>query len=408
MISLSQASQLTQAAVNRLDSEVVTLANAVGRVLASDAVSDMDMPPFDKSSMDGYALRSKDVENAPVELAVAGKIAAGVYPDFEIAAGQSAKIMTGAPMPAGSDSVQQVEKTTESGGKVKILESVKPGQNVASRGDVMRAGQTVLREGTAIDPAVVGLLAAIGVAEVPVYRQPRVGILITGDELVDVSAKPLPGQIRDSNGPTLRAQTLAAGALPRMLGVAADDIDDLRRGVQAGLSNDVLILSGGVSMGDYDFVEEVFVELGVEVLYNKIRVKPGKPTVFGRRGQTLVFGLPGNPVSASTIFELLVRPALLKMMGSTVPHHLRAEATLLSDFASKTNRENYHPASTHIRDGRFCTEPVASRGSADILAFARSNSFIVAPPEQDVFRTGDVIQILFRAGMMPCFNEVAA
>ncbi len=406
MISLSEAIRKTLEMTSRLPVESVPLSEASGRILAEEVATDIDMPPFDKSSMDGFALRAHDCAKLPATLEVAGQIPAGTYPDFQISKGQAAGIMTGAPMPDGADSVQQVEKTqSPTPTSVSILEPVRPGQNVARRGEIMTTGQRVLASGVRISAAVVGLLATVGKYQVQVYRRPTVAILVTGDELVGVDEIPGPGQIRNSNGYALCAQVLAAGAIAETMGVAADERDELREKIRIGLECDVLILSGGVSMGEYDFVAEALTELGTNIHYNKVRVKPGKPTVFGHRGDTLVFGLPGNPVSASTIFELIARPALRKMMGFAQFQNLQVEAVLDGEFVSKTNRAYFHPAHTCFRDGAYHTTPLQTTGSADIWAFARSNSYVIAPPEQDYFEVSQKVGVLFHGDSHPANCE---
>ncbi len=374
-----------------------TLREAVGMVLAEDIFSDIDMPPFDKSSMDGYALLSSDAGQTPVELAVAGTIPAGTMPDFKLRSGQAAKIMTGAPMPAGADSVQMVEKTGPSADAgVRILEPVSPGQHVAKRGEVVKANSKVLSAGTYISPAVIGLLAAVGRAVVRTYRRVNVGILVTGDELVDVAEKPAPGQIRNSNGFAIAAQVENAGAEAESLGVASDDPIGLHEKIKEGLLFDLLLITGGVSMGEFDFVERVLAERHAEIFYEKVSIKPGKPTVFARVGNTLVFGLPGNPVSASTVFDVIVRPLLLKMMGFQRLENVRVHARLLTDVRSKTKRESYQPACTIYRGSEFLVTPVASKGSADVLAHANSNSYLIAPGNRDEYSAGSEIEVLLR------------
>ncbi len=397
MLSVTEAIEITLEHTRVANTENLALLDAAGCVLAEDIISDLDMPPFDKSSMDGYALRAADCQQVPANLQVVGTIPAGTMPEFEVKAGQAAKIMTGAPMPVGADSVQMIEKTQENGDfGVQILESIAEGKNVAQKGEIMQTGQPVLSEGVRLGSSVVGLLAAVGKTSVEVYRRPSVGILVTGDELVEVDTRPGPGQIRNSNGYALHEQVKAVGARPALLGIATDDLQDLRRLIGQGLQHDVLLISGGVSMGEFDLVEDVLAEYDIQVHYDKVNIKPGKPTVFGNNDRCLVFGLPGNPVSASTVFEVIVRPALRKMMGFRRLHSYYVDAILDDEFRSKTARDNYHPAYTVFRDGRFYASPVKSKGSADILAFARSNSYIIASGDRDHFAMGKQILAMLR------------
>lgn len=397
MIAVKQALDIIAQQTTGLADEEVTILEACGCILAEEVFSDIDMPPFDKSSMDGYAVRSRDLTYVPAELQQVGFIAAGVSPDFSVQPGQAAKIMTGAPMPKGADSVQMVEKTESVGVEaVRILESVANRQNVALKGEIFRNNERVLAKGTYISPAVIGVLACVGKASVKVYKRPRVGILVTGSELVEVNIRPAPAQIRNSNGYALYHQVLETGGRPEQLGVAPDDPDKLTRSIEAGLKNDVLLVSGGVSMGDLDLVENVFENLGVKVLFEKVNMKPGKPLVFGRKDETLVFGLPGNPVSTSTVFEVFVKPALLKMMGFPHTHNPVVPAVLRQDFETKTKRELYHPARSFLEDGRFFVEPILSRGSADILAFSKSNAFLVVRSGVRKLEAGATVPVMLR------------
>ncbi len=397
MIQVDDAIQTALNAVSPLGCERLPLQQANGYILAEDIASDIEMPPFDKSAMDGYALRAEDVANAPVELDVVGTVAAGVFPDFAAGPGQAVKIMTGAPLPQGSDSVQMIEKTEATAGqKVRILESVAPGKHVAVKGEVIRQAEIVLKKGTYLSPAVAGVLATVGVEAVPVYKRPKVGILVTGDELVEIHEIPKAGQIRNSNGHALFSQVLASGAIPVTLGIAPDNIADLYDKLEEGLSNDVLLISGGVSMGEFDFVEKVLDKLAVKIHFDKVNIKPGKPTVFGTTDTCNVFGLPGNPVSASTIYEIIVRPVLRKMLGHVNLHNLCESATLLADFRNTTRRVNYHPAITTLQEGKFQVIPVKSKGSADVSAFAASNSYLIASEENHLYNKGDRVEVMLR------------
>ena len=397
MISVKEATQITLDQTAPIGTEVVSILEATGNVAAEDVLSDIDMPPFDKSSMDGYALRADDVRNCPAVLDVVGFIAAGDYPDLTVKSGQAVKIMTGAPLPNGADSVQMVEKTESlATNKVTILESVIPGKHIARRSEVMAADAKVLDQGTYLTSAMAGVLATVGKEEIRIYRRPRISILVTGNELVPAGQRPDKGQIRNSNSYALYNQVLQSGGRPELLGIVQDNLDELNAKIEQGLSNDILLVTGGVSMGDLDLVEGVLEKLGVKVFYNKVNIKPGKPTVFGRRDETLVFGLPGNPVSASTVFEVIVKPALRKAMGFAKWHNVRMNATIAKDFSSKTKRENYPAAWTCFSDSKFVTTPVNSKGSADVLAFANSNSFLVIPGEIDDLEEGQGVEVLLR------------
>ncbi len=397
MIPLSQAFDLVIQNTGRLPAETVELLQASGRVLAEDVVSDLDQPPFARSSMDGYALRAEDTVQAPVQLQVAGFIPAGVFPDMIIEKGQAAKIMTGAPLPPGADSVQIIEKTRlVADNRVEILEAVSPGRNVSPRGSEAVAGQVVARAGSFISPAVIGLLAAVGKSEVPVYRLPAVAIIATGDELIDLTHTPAPGQIRNSNSFALAAQVARLGARATLLGVARDQHEQIRELLQRGLADDVVLLTGGVSMGDLDLVEEVFAELGVQIFFNQVAVKPGKPVVFARLGGKLIFGLPGNPVSAATTFELLVRPALRKLMGFPVYQNQIVTAQLEASIKNRSQREFYAPATAWYDGRQFRVRPLASKGSGDQVTYAQSNCYLICPREETELRAGATVSIMLR------------
>jgi molybdopterin molybdotransferase len=397
MISVKDAIEITLNQTSVLDIELVSILEAAGRILAEDVYSDIAMPPFDKSSVDGYALRASDLKTTPAVFEVIGFIPAGSYPEFALESGQAAKIMTGAPLPRGTDCVQMVEKTEAlANGKVKILEAVAYGKNISKKSEIIQVDARVISKGTYLSAAVIAVLATVGKSKVQVYQQPRVGILVTGDELVEIDHKPQAGQIRNSNGYALYHQVKASGARPERLGIAPDRLDQLTERIAVGLQHDVLLISGGVSMGELDLVEEVFAKLGMQVFYDKVNIKPGKPTVFGKKGDTLVFGLPGNPVSASTVFEVIARPALRKMMGFTQLHNPKLKAIAASDFASKTRRENYAPAWTYLDGDAIYTTPLPSKGSADIVAFANSNSYMVIASGVNEIQKGQTVDVLLR------------
>lgn len=374
----------------------VSLIEALGHYLAREVRADMDIPPFDRSAMDGYALRASDLASLPALLEVVGEARAGVVPEVEIGPGQAARIMTGAALPRGADSVQIVEKTEElEGGRlVRVLEAVKPGANISPRASEARAGEVVLETGRYIGAAEIAVLATFGRARLSVFARPTVALLSTGDELVEYEQAPGPGQIRNSNAPALAAQLALLGLRPDYLGIARDHLDDLRAKIERAFERDIAILTGGVSMGAYDLVEQVFAELGVRVYFEKVAIKPGKPAVFGRRGETVVFGLPGNPVSAYVTFEWFVKPAILKLMGSPAPEPARTTALLLADARQKPGRTALLPAWTEFSEGRYRTKLLPWKGSADIIGFARANSLLIFPAERESYRAGDTVEVI--------------
>jgi molybdopterin molybdotransferase len=398
MIKLHEAFEIVLQHTPRLSAERVLLLQARGRVLAEDVASDVDMPRFARSGVDGYAVRVADLSRLPARLQVAGNIAAGTFPEFVLAAGQAAKIMTGAPVPEGADAVQMIERARAASNakEVDILEAVARGANITPLGSEAQRGQVVAPAGSFISPAMIGLLAAVGRSEVNVYRAPSVGVIATGDELVEIHEQPERAQIRNSNSYCLFAQIEDAHATPHVLGIARDQKSQLRELIQRGLQYDVLLLTGGVSMGDLDLVEDVFAELGFEIFFNKVAVKPGKPVVFARAGKTLVFGLPGNPVSAATIFELLVRPVIRKMMGHAIYQNQIVSARLTQRFLNRSGRENYAAAWTWYENGGYHVRPLPSKGSGDVVSYAASNSYLICPIDRTELHAEEHVQAMLR------------
>ena len=329
LISTDAARAVILASAMPMPEVTCSLADALGRTLAQPLSSRDAIPPFANSAMDGFAVRMAEVATVPVELEVVAEVAAGQQGTEAVAAGTCVRIMTGAPVPEGVDAIVPVEWTEGAGaGRVRIMRAPAPGQYVRPRGQDVAAGETVVVAGTVVTPPVLGIAATLGWAEVSVRIPPRVAVISTGDELVDIGANLEPGQIRDSNGPALAAQTRHAGADVLAVRRAGDTKAAIREAVEQVLEADVLLFSGGVSVGDYDFVKEVLDEMGTEWAFWKVRQRPGKPLAFGQMDGRLVFGLPGNPVSSAMCFEQYVRPALAAMLGRTVVHRPRYRARL--------------------------------------------------------------------------------
>jgi molybdopterin molybdotransferase len=374
--------------------EEVPLAAAPGRVLARAVHARLDLPPFDKSAMDGFAVRAEDVAVTPATLDVVMDIPAGSMPDRPIGPGQAASVMTGAPVPEGSDAVVQVEWTSGFGKPtVTINEGVKPGKNVIPRGEIIRAGDVALEPGTFICVEETSLLAAAGCDPVPVFTVPTAAVLSTGDEVISPSGEAGPGQIFDSNGPALAAFLRSLGIEPVMLDPAEDDPAALKTAIENGLEYDCLLVSGGVSAGAYDFVTDVLEKLGVAVHTRKLAVKPGKPTVFGTRNDKMVFGLPGNPVSAIVISRVLVEPALRKRMGNRQLGPRFAKARLLNRIAKKPNRLWFIHGRLGLGDE--CTvEALPNHGSSDVPSAARGDCLIVAPRGTTAVEQGEMVDVV--------------
>jgi molybdenum cofactor synthesis domain-containing protein len=381
MISVAEAIRIIREQTEALPVETVALADVLGRVLAEDIVADSDLPPFDRAQMDGYAVRSADTLNVPARLRVVGESAAGRGWHERMKPGEAVRIMTGAPVPDGADSVQKVEVTSESGRVVEIAETTQPGQFITKRATEISAGETVLQVGDEINAAMMAALASFGYAEVKVRRRPRVAVLATGTELVRVNEKPVADQIRDSNSYSLGAYAQLAGALVERLPLAGDDPEILKREIaDAATRNDVLILSGGVSMGVYDFTKLALSELDAEIFFERVSLRPGKPTVFARIGDALVFGLPGNPVSVSVTFNLFARTALRAMQGCKDAQMIEEWAVLERGVKGAVERASYLPAQLQTNtEGQLLAQPLKWGGSSDFVAFARATALIIVP-----------------------------
>lgn len=376
------------------DIEEVPLLESGGLFLGSDLESPEDQPPFDTSAMDGFAIQVEDTVEGEVELEVVENIPAGVQPRRKIEPGQAAQIMTGAPVPDGADGVVPVENTSGFGeDKVTIRGTVAKGAAIRKRGENISRGDIALRWGSRIRPEEVMILASMGISQVPVRKRPQVALIATGDELVEIEKTPDLGQIRNSSSYMLRTLVARLQLEGNFLGIARDRREATQELVVKGLESDVLVLTGGVSMGERDFVGEVLAEEGVEIHVEKINLKPGKPMVFGTRGNQLVFGLPGNPVSSLVTFLLFVEPALKKMMGHPDPHPAR-DLAVLSSPLRPYSRERYLPAVfTQGRPNQV--ELLSWKGSGDVFALARANCMAVIPPDQ-AMKEGDEITVLPR------------
>ncbi len=394
LISYRQALSRVLDQVPRPTVEVVPLHRSLGRVLAVPARADMAMPPFRKSFMDGYALRSRDVQKVPALLEVVGRAAAGSAPRHRISRNQAVQIMTGAAVPETADAVQMVEKTKQQNHHVMILEVVGPGQHVAARGSEVREGQIVVEKGQRIGPQEVAVLACFGYSEVETWRNPKAAIISTGDELVEIEKTPALGEIRNSNSHMLWALCqqlkLEAGIEP----VARDEPNKLREAIRRALHRELVVLSGGVSMGVYDYVHQVLAEDGVEIVFHKAAIKPGKPILVGRREGQMLFGLPGNPVSAFVTFMLFVKPAVQKWGGQEPRPFLEVEAELQQEVRHKPGLQFFKPARAQSTPSGIAVSPIETKGSADIVGFSRANALLSIPPDQERIPQGSMVQAL--------------
>ncbi len=399
MISVEEALETILGKVPILEAEECDLLDAVDRVLAEDVVSDTDIPPFDNSAMDGYAVIAADVsdtsESEPVELVVVEDVAAGYVAEAEVTPGTAIRIMTGAPMPRGADSVVMVEYTQANEDKVRVSRPVKAGENVRYRGEDVSAKDTVLKSGDVLRAAQIGLLAAVGRARVKAIRRPVIGILSTGDEVVDLDAPLAPGKIRNSNSYSLAAQVIAAGAIPARLGIALDTEEDVVAKIGNGLECDALITTGGVSVGDYDMVKIVLERLGKMVFW-KVAMRPGQPLAFGLISGTPVFGLPGNPTSSMVSFEQFVRPSIRKMSGRTGLGRVEVEAILEEDIKKKPDRRYFMRAVVEQRDGVYYAQLAGPQGSGMLRPIASADGLLVLPEDATQIKAGEkaTVQLL--------------
>jgi molybdopterin molybdotransferase len=380
--------------------EGVDLLSALGRVLALPIPADRDFPPFRRAMRDGYAVRAADLAQLPVTLEVIGEIKAGAAASEiprEVNPGQAVAIMTGAPTPSGADAVVMVEYTKLSGDRVTITRAIAVGDNIVPVGSEAWQGQILLEQGTRLDYSGIAVMASVGKQQsVPVYCRPRVAILSTGDEVVDVGAVPGPTQIRNSNSYSLAAQVQDAGGDPRLLGIARDDAGSLRTLIAKGLELDLLLMTGGVSMGKYDLVEQVLVKFGAEFFFTGAQIQPGRPVVFGRAKGKYFFGLPGNPVSTMVTFELFARPMIEGLSGMRPRPLVFLHARLKSEIKTKTGLKRFLPGKL---SGEFenCEVELASwHGSGDVAGSARANCYIVIPPDRERIAAGEWVAVMER------------
>jgi molybdopterin molybdotransferase len=397
MLEVADALAAVLARAKPLKTEYAALTTAaLGQVLAADITADLDSPPFPKSLRDGYAVRAADcTPNA--ELRVVEEVPAGKFPTKPVGPGEAARVFTGAPLPDGADAVVMQEDAHPAGDRVRIADAgVKPRQWVYARGTEMKAGAVVLAAGTPINPAAFGVLAAVGKTAVPAYPFPRVGIVVTGDELIEANMKPRPGQIRNSNGPMLAAQAVRGGGLPRYLGIARDDFAITKSLIGEGLEvSDVVLVAGGVSVGDYDLVPKVLDALGVTTHFREVRVKPGKPLLFGTGPQgQLVFGLPGNPVSAFVAFELFVRPAVRILGGHAEAGPRTIRLPLAAPVAETNDRPTYRPAKLEWGEGGWQVRALPWTGSPDLVGAQPADALLALPAGDTRADRGGVMDVI--------------
>jgi molybdopterin molybdotransferase len=374
---------------------VVSVWDALGLVLAQEVKTDREYPPFDRSTRDGYAVRSK--ETAPgAQLKCVGEIKAGDTVRESLAAGTCLQIMTGAAVPTGADAVVMIEQTSHEGDLVRFERAAQPGQNMVPRGSEASAAQTILTPGMRLGYAELALAAQVGAVQLECARRPRVAILSTGDEVVLIDETPGPFQIRNSNSVSLAAQVRIAGGEPVVLGNAADCIEDLGEKIEGGLKEDVLVLSGGVSMGKYDLVESALKAMGAEFFFDAVAIRPGKPAVFGMCQGKPVFGLPGNPVSTMVTFELFVAPAIDLLSSAEARALPLLEARLAEAMKEKPGLTHFLPARVEWRGAVAEVKALKWQGSGDIAALAKANCFLMVPADREKIEAGENASVLLR------------
>ncbi|MCF6365213.1 MAG: molybdopterin molybdotransferase MoeA [Bacteroidales bacterium] len=386
MITFEDAYKIVKKSVKEIGTETIPFSESVNRVLAEDVKSDIEMPPFDKSAVDGFACKEEDLD---MTLEVIEVVQAGQTPSKKVKTGQCTQIMTGAPVPKGANTVVMVEHTKVAGKQVTIKKK-QPKTNISYQAEDVIEGQTVLKKSIIIKPQHIAIFASVGYTNVLVYKKVRVGIISTGDELVEPNEKPGISKIRNSNGHQLMAQVAATGATPVNYGIAKDTYEDTFKIVTKALSeNDIILLTGGVSVGEFDFVPEVLKKAGIKILFDSIAVTPGKPTTFGKSDTKFCFGLPGNPVSSFVQFELLTKPFIYGMMGYDYKAP-EIKLPVAKDYSRKrTSRKAFIPV--HIKNGKV--ERVEYHGSAHIHALSSANGIISFPIGKETLKKGELVDV---------------
>jgi len=399
MIPIEQALEWIRRHTPTLAPAEFAVSDSLGLTLAESVESDVDSPPHDKALVDGYAVVSDDLRSGEAELAILEEVTAGAVPAKEVKPGCASRIMTGAPIPVGADAMVMIEQSESAGdSRVRLRDQPSRGQHILPRGSSLRTGEAVLQSGSEIRPVEVGVLCEVGRTTVRATPQPRVAILSTGNELVPPHVKPAAGQIRNSNGPMLAAAVEAARGVPIDLGIARDEANELAERIGAGLEADVLLLSGGVSAGVLDLVPGVLAEHGVEQVFHKIDLKPGKPLWFGvKRAEPLdrlVFGLPGNPVSSFVCFQLLVRTALDLLAGRRREGARMIRARLAREFHHRSGRTTYHPAVSSDGENGPSVDPVRWIGSADLCSLTAANALVELEAGEHTFAAGAELRVV--------------
>lgn len=400
MLSAQEAQETIRGTIKPLGTEEVPLSESLGRFLANPIIAPIDLPPFDNAAMDGVAVRSGDTQNAseetPIALTVIGTISAGeaVGAFQPLMKATTYRIMTGAPVPKGADAVVPFEETGEDGaGLVTITKPIVAGSHIRRTGEDVREGEKILTGGTKVTSRTIALLAALGIDRVPVFKKPRVKVLLTGSELVPPGEPLPPGKIYNSNGFALGAALREIGIIPETLMTVPDDPHRLKEVIRASLGTDLLMTVGAASAGDRDYLPQVFDELHVKKLFHKVAIKPGKPLLFGIFERGLIFGLPGNPVSALMVFERFVRPALLLMMGSMSPNRSRRLAIAGEELKGTQGKEDSLRGIVEHHEGGLLARSAGAQGSASLVSLATANATLIIPPERERIGIGEPLEV---------------
>ena len=397
MRQVEEAIKIVLDNIKVLGTERIPIQDSFGRVLGEDVNSSIYLPPWDNSAMDGYAVKWDDIKEAAKErsanLKITGDIRAGSMPDKPVGKGEAIRIMTGAPVPDGADTVVRVEDTKYEGDVVSIFRSGKKGENIRKRGENVKEGDMVLKKGTLIGSGQLGSLAMIGKPVVTVFRRPVVNVMSTGDELADFDEKLTENKIPNSNSYAVASQVIEAGGVPHVVGIARDTKESTRENIGQGLVGDMLIVSGGVSVGKYDFVKDILKEYGIDMKFWTVGIRPGHPIAFGTVGERPVFGLPGNPVSTMVTFEVFARPALMKMGGHTSYFRPTVDAVVEEEFHDRPGRTHYVRAIARYKDGKYLVRSTGTQGSGVLMSMAYANSFMVLPPDKEKVLVGEIVKV---------------
>ena len=397
MIQVDEAREIILSKIETKGVEKVSLDDALGRILAEDIIARRSNPPMDNSAMDGYAVITADIQSAtpenPVKLEVVDNVPAGVVAKVTLKNKQAIRIMTGAPIPPGADAVLMQEDTDKNGNGILAKDKTEVGENIRLAGEDVKEGDVVIRKGVAITPSHIGMMAVVGRSNIYVSQRPTVAILSTGDEIVELDGNPTGPCIYNSNGYMLAAQIRSAGGIPCYLGVAKDDEKDLMEKFDWALKCDIVVSSGGVSVGDYDLVKATLEKLGNEMAFWKVAMKPGKPLAFGKIGEIPIFGLPGNPVSSFVSFEQFARPAIKKMMGANEILPRTVQAKLTRTIHKKTGRLHFMSAVVSWDNGEYTVAPAEEQGSGVLKSTVNANGLLVFPLEKDEIKTGERVTV---------------